>query len=194
MSDQAIEQKIQEKGLTAPRITPEHINSVIVKEEYHVFPGSQLTVCCLTLKNGFTVSGESACASPENFNAELGEEISYKNAKNEIWALEGYLLKQRLYDQEVRVDELSFGAAIEAMKGGAQVARAGWNGRGIFCSIQRPDVNSKMSSPYIFIDTTGLQTTNQAAPKSLVPWLASQTDMLADDWQIVDSVEQSEAA
>ena len=71
MSD--YEEEIQEKELNAPRITPEKIEEVIEKDEYHVFPESQLTVCCLTLKNGFTVTGESACASPENFNKELGD-------------------------------------------------------------------------------------------------------------------------
>ena len=64
--------------------------------------------------------------------------------------------------------------------------RKGWNGKGIFISIQTPDKNSQMTSPYIYIDTTKLQTTNPDAPKSLVPWLASQTDMLAEDYCIVE--------
>lgn len=81
---------------------------------------------------------------------------------------------------------LSFGHAIEAMRSGQKVCRAGWNGKGIFVKIQVPDANSKMTSPYFYIDTTGLQTDNSMAPKSLVPWLASQTDMLADDWQVID--------
>ena len=54
-----------------------------------------------------------------------------------------------------------------------------------FIKLQTPDVNSKMTSPYIYIDTTGLQTDNPMAPKSLVPWLASQTDMLAEDWMVL---------
>jgi len=83
------------------------------------------------------------------------------------------------------VNDLCFGVAIQAMKNGAKVARAGWNGKGIFIQIQFPDEHSKMSSPYIYIDTTGLDTDNEKAPKVLVPWLASQTDMLADDWEIV---------
>lgn len=97
-NDQEIENKIQEKGLNAPRLTPALIDSVIVKNQYHVFEGSclTLTVCCLTLKNGFTVTGESACASPENFDAEIGKEIAFNNAKQKIWALEGYLLKDKL--------------------------------------------------------------------------------------------------
>jgi hypothetical protein len=93
----AIEQEIQDKGLTAPRITPADIDAAIKAEDFHVFPGSQLTVCCMTLRNGFTVTGESACASPANFNAELGQKIARDNARNKIWPLAGYLLRERLY-------------------------------------------------------------------------------------------------
>ena len=80
---------------------------------------------------------------------------------------------------------MNFGEAIAALKRGEKVQRLGWNGRGIFIELQVPDSYSKMTSPYIFMDTTGLQTDNPDAPKSLVPWLASQTDMLADDWRLV---------
>jgi hypothetical protein len=97
MSEQCIEQEIIAKNLTAPRLTPEHIDRCIVGESYHVFDGTQTTVCLLTLKNGFTVTGESACASPANFNAELGQKIARENAREKIWVLEGYLLKQKLY-------------------------------------------------------------------------------------------------
>ena len=98
MSEAEIEKEIQEKGLNARRLTPGLINDTIQAEAFHVFEGSQLTVCCLTLTNGFTVTGESACASPENFNVELGEKIARENARNKIWALEGYLLKQELHE------------------------------------------------------------------------------------------------
>jgi len=96
MSEQEIEQKIQDKGLNAPRLTPSLIDSVIVGAEYHVFPGTTLTVCCLTLRNGFTVTGESAAASPDNFDFEIGKEIAIKNAREKIWALEGYLLRDKI--------------------------------------------------------------------------------------------------
>lgn len=101
MSELQIEKEIQAKGLTAPRLTPDLIDAAIVGEDYHVFPGTILTVCCLTLKNGFTVTGESACASPENFNAEIGQKIARGNARDKIWALEGYLLKEKLFKGEV---------------------------------------------------------------------------------------------
>lgn len=96
MNDQEIESEIQAKGLTAPRVTPQRLEEVIKDEAYHVFPGTMLTVCCLTLTNGFTVTGESACASPANFNAELGQKIAREHAKQKIWPLEGYLLREKL--------------------------------------------------------------------------------------------------
>ena len=96
MNEQELEKEIQEKGLTAPRITPEHLDRKIKRAQYYVFPETYLTVCCLTLENGFTVTGESACASPENFNKEIGEKVAYANARDKIWAFEGYLLRERL--------------------------------------------------------------------------------------------------
>lgn len=96
MSDYALEQEIIAKGLIAPRVTPQRIDQVIVAQGYHIFPGTTLTICCLTLANGFTVTGESACASPENFDAELGRKIARDNAKQKIWVLEGYALRERL--------------------------------------------------------------------------------------------------
>ncbi len=102
-NEKELEQEIQDKGLTAPRLTPEYIDGAIAAEQYHVFEGSQLTVCCLTLQNGFTVVGESACASPENFNAEIGRKIARGKARDKIWALEGYLLKQSLHTGSLAV-------------------------------------------------------------------------------------------
>ena len=78
------------------RVTLDRLDAAIASVDYHVFPGSQLTVCCLTLQNGFTVTGQSACASPENFDAEIGRRIAFDKARNEIWQLEGYLLKERM--------------------------------------------------------------------------------------------------
>lgn len=95
-SEAQIEQEIQAKGLTAPRITPEQVDAQIQRVQFHVFEGSQLTVCCITLRNGFTVVGESACASPENFNAAIGEKIARDKAREKIWPLLGYALREQL--------------------------------------------------------------------------------------------------
>lgn len=109
-----------------------------------------------------------------------GYEVTYEGGY-QAWSPED------VFDAAYRpIDALTFGLAIEALKLGKKVARAGWNGKGIFIELQVPDQYSKMSSPYIFIDTTGLQTDNPDAPRSRVPWLASQTDMLTEDWRVVE--------
>jgi len=97
MSEQSIEKEIQDKGLNAPRLTPDLINSKIKTSDYYVFPNSCLTVCCLTLANGFTVTGESACVSSENFDEEIGCKVSFEQARDKIWMLEGYLLRNELH-------------------------------------------------------------------------------------------------
>ena len=111
MNDQDIEQEIQDKGLTAPRVTPADIEANIVEEVY--FDGADgrngatgcghsrdplrlLTFCVLTLRNGFTVTGESACVSPENFDAEIGRKIARQKAVEKIWPLMGYELRSKL--------------------------------------------------------------------------------------------------
>lgn len=126
MTEQSIEQEIQDKGKTAPRVTPDHINSLIVSESFFTAkdgvdgalangtlhqkseyregvylnaPLELLTFCVIVLRNGFTVTGESACVSPENFDAEIGRKIARENAREKIWLLEGYLLKQKLSEQ-----------------------------------------------------------------------------------------------
>ena len=81
---------------------------------------------------------------------------------------------------------MTFGNALDELKIGNAVARKGWNGKNIFIKLHTPNINSFMTHPYIYIDTTGLQTNNNFAPKDRIPWLASQTDMLAEDWIILD--------
>ncbi|MDE9545650.1 Gp49 family protein, partial [Xenorhabdus bovienii] len=110
MTNQDIEKEIQEKGKTAARVTPQHIEDIIIYEMYFtaydgfsasakenpdavyapikaLINAKTLTFCVLTLENGFTVTGESACASPENFDAEIGRKIARQNAVNNIWSL-----------------------------------------------------------------------------------------------------------
>ena len=113
--DSAIEMEIQAKGLTAPRITPEDLAANITSEHYFTAaegvagaarggritgdesgPLHLLTFCVLVLRNGFTVTGESACASPENFDAEIGRKIARANAVEKIWPLMGYELRSKL--------------------------------------------------------------------------------------------------
>ena len=127
MNDQAIENEIQAKGLTAPRITQADIEANIDMENY--FTAGQgadkagsphhpsldlLTFCVLTLKNGFTVTGESACASPENFDADIGKKIARQNAVQKIWPLMGFQLKTDLHGRAYSADFPDAGAPITA--------------------------------------------------------------------------------
>jgi len=110
-TDETIEQEIVRKKLTAPRVKPDDLENNILTAQFHVFPGTMLTVCCLTLKNGFTVTGESACASPENFDAEIGERIARENAKQKIWPLLDFRLKDRL----VAAEKIGFDPAAQPL-------------------------------------------------------------------------------
>lgn len=95
-SEASIEAELNTKGLNAPRLNPAHIDAQIISEQYHVFPGTTMTVCALVLRNGFVVVGESAAASKENFDEAIGQRIARDNARNRIWALEGYALRTKL--------------------------------------------------------------------------------------------------
>lgn len=96
-NERDIEQELKDRGLNAPRLSPERIDSVIVSEEFWVFQGKHM-VCCLTLLNGFTVTGESAVVSPENFREDIGKRLSREKARDKVWAMEAYLLQQRGYE------------------------------------------------------------------------------------------------
>lgn len=122
MTDESIEQEIQSKGKTAPRVTPLSIETEIISEHYfrgldgatsqgeevqsiwhddqdfgvEKVPLGLLTFCVLVLRNGFTVTGESACASPENFDAEIGRRIARENAVQKIWPMLGFRLRDKL--------------------------------------------------------------------------------------------------
>lgn len=80
----------------------------------------------------------------------------------------------------------NFGKALELLKEGKKVCRKGWNGKGIWIEMQFPELYSRMTQAYICIVTTDLQSDNPDAPRGIVPWVASQTDMLAEDWQVKD--------
>lgn len=80
-----------------PRLLIADIEAAISKEQYHVFDGTTLTVCCLTLRNGFTVTGTSACIHYVDFNAELGRKYAREEAFKRAWDHEAYMLKQRMF-------------------------------------------------------------------------------------------------
>lgn len=115
MSDET-QKMIEERGLNAPRVKPADVEAAIKSEHYFTaangvmdaYEGAQaagyeemgplnlLTFCVLVLGNGFTVTGESACASPENFDAEIGRKMARQNAVNKVWPLLGFRLRDRI--------------------------------------------------------------------------------------------------
>lgn len=105
MNHQEFTEELARKGLNAPRVTPEQVEAQIAGEYYvnpeaitHNIPDlNRLTICILVMRNGFAVTGESACVDPLNFDAELGRRIAKDKAREKIWPLLGYMLREKLY-------------------------------------------------------------------------------------------------
>ena len=225
MNDQAIEQEIQAKGLTAPRITPADIEANIVSEHYFTardgrrgaladgtYVGRErprpaeedlaaldlLTFCVLVMKNGFTVTGESACASPENFDAELGRKIARQNAVAKIWPLMGYELRSQLA-AEARGDvNHDIGWAVRQAKLGKRVARRGWNAAGQWVTFSPGTENvpadrfwAPANQAYAeenggYATVFSAMTLKNAQGMIVLGWVPSVTDLLMQDWEIVE--------
>ena len=221
MSDQQIEQEIQAKGLTAPRITPQDIEANIASEHYftaqHGVEGAiaalelpqrtphaghedklrLLTLCVLVLRNGFTVTGESACASPENFDAELGRKIARQNAVQKIWPLMGYALKEQLA-AEARGDiNHDIGWAVRQAKQGLRVTRRGWNAPGQWVTFSGgaenlPADRFRAPANRAYAEENGgsasvfpAMTLKNAQGAIVMGWVPSTTDLLMQDWEVV---------
>ena len=225
MNDKAIEQEIQAKGLTAPRITPQDIEANIVSEHYFTardgrrgavadgtYVGRErpqfgeadlaaldlLTFCVLVLRNGFTVTGESACASPENFDAEVGRKIARQNAMQKIWPLMGYELRSQLA-AEARGDvNHDIGWAVRQAKLGKRVARRGWNAAGQWVTFSPGTENvpadrfwAPANQAYAeenggYATVFSAMTLKNAQGMIVLGWVPSVTDLLMQDWEIVE--------
>ena len=225
MNDQTIEQEIQAKGLTAPRITPQDIEANIVSEHYFTardgrrgavadgtYVGRErpqfgeadlaaldlLTFCVLVLRNGFTVTGESACASPENFDAEVGRKIARQNAMQKIWPLMGYELRSQLA-AEARGDvNHDIGWAVRQAKLGKRVARRGWNAAGQWVTFSPGTENvpadrfwAPANQAYAeenggYATVFSAMTLKNAQGMIVLGWVPSVTDLLMQDWEIVE--------
>ena len=227
MNDQTIEQEIQAKGLTAPRVTPADIEANIDREDYftaaHAVAGryalqlldrgervtsairlmaedplNLITICVLTLKNGFTVTGESACASPENFDAEVGRKIARQNAMQKIWPLMGYELRSQLA-AEARGDvNHDIGWAVRQAKLGKRVARRGWNAAGQWVTFSPGTENvpadrfwAPANQAYAeenggYATVFSAMTLKNAQGMIVLGWVPSVTDLLMQDWEIVE--------
>lgn len=197
------------------KLTKEFLESEIDKVEYNRF-GETNTHCTITTKSGFTFTGESACVDPNNFDQKIGEQVAYDNAFEKMWAPYGFWLHKALAEfdnlptntaqekwlkEDVPVEggsvlpkteRLSFSDAVAALKEGLRVERAGWNGKGMWLSMVNVENYSVISQlpndgAIELLPWIGMKT----ADNKFVPWLASQTDVLAEDWQIVEQGNQT---
>ena len=123
------------------------------------------TVVTVRLRNGFILTESSACVDPANYDTELGKRLCLQHIENRLWELEGYALQKRTDEEHAAKCEAAevkthdFGWALSKLRCGWPVRRRGWNGKGIFIKLQVPDEHSKMTSPYIYIDTTACAAT-----------------------------------
>lgn len=126
--------------------------------------------------NGISISSEET--------PELGGMIAVSSTNPaDIWYIPKEFFNENY--EEVKTSDMDFGDALKMLKTGNFVVRKGWNGHGIHLGYHVPGKHAMMTTPYIYIDTSGLHTKNPDAPKVIVPWLPSQTDMLANDWQVI---------
>jgi len=200
-------------ALPERKLTKEFLESEIDKVEYNRF-GETNTHCTITTKSGFSFTGESACVDPNNFDQKIGEKFAYENAFNKMWTPYGFWLHKALADHDNRLQPpsddnkieaqdwmipddatFSFGDAVEILKKGVRVARAGWNGKGMWLMMVHPDDDAAVPPrPAYAVNGIVDDATNGCLPwigmktadNKFVPWLASQTDVLAEDWQIVE--------
>ncbi len=188
------------------KVTEEGIKAKISKVEYFQLPDSTVTICSITLQNGFSVRGESACVDPAIFNKETGERFAYEDAFSKLWQLEGYLLAEQLYQSRLNINVHpktpvpgSFGFALQALNEYKRVARAGWNGANQWICKSGEDGGTLVPSAKFwapqnqaFAEGNGgvarvmpCITLKNAQDQIVMGWAPSQSDMLATDWYIL---------
>ena len=179
----------------SPSISQQMVDDFILKTWTQTM-GDKTTVVRALLRNGFEIVESSACVSAENYDEKLGREICLGKIKDKVWFLLGFLLQTAVHGVKKAKTEagrpayaMTFSMAIEAAKKGKRIARKGWNGKGQYVELSKAIsyksptgavVNAEHDAignqALAFVGTSGVQ----------MGWLASQADMLADDWEIVE--------
>ena len=175
----------------APSISQKMVQDFIVKTETQTL-GDKTTVVRAVLRNGFVIVESSSCVSAENYSAELGREICMNKIEDKVWYLLGFLLQTAVNGINVQepnkgdLDSMSFGKALELARAGCRIARRGWNGKGQYVFLAsstgfhtKCDLSEHNGEEVEVGDMLVIRT----AQGTFQPgWLASQADMLADDW------------
>ena len=175
------------------KVTKEAIDAKITDVSFIHLPGTTVTICSITLENGYSVRGESACVDPAGYVESVGRDLAYQNAFDKIWPLEGYLLAEKLHHKG-RIDaswdkvraakedilrlshDMGFDEAIDeilANRGVNKVSRYAWKDTGEYIMFLSVDVNGPM---HLY----------QATPSTVpIPWATTAEDREAKDWGVV---------
>lgn len=178
------------------RVTQEQIDSLIQNATISVETRfDKVTVVCCKLDNGFVITEAAGCVDPVNYSQDTGFEICMERIENKLWELEGYALQKQVHEGNAKraiadlCSGICFGSALEAAKMGYKIARKGWNGKSQYVELadcisyrnfEGKTVNADHQAighkALAFVGTSGVQ----------MGWLASQADMLAEDWYILN--------
>ena len=187
----------------APSVSPGMVEDFL-RETWTETLGEKTTVVRAVLRNGFEIVESSSCVSPENYDEAMGREICLEKIRDKVWELLGFLLQTAVHDIAGAVQEAEypcggncvcaeerrdFGWALRQLRHGGAVRRRGWNGKnqhielatrisymtvgGVYMNVEHEAIGNKAIA---FVGTSGVQ----------MGWLASQADMLAEDWEIVE--------
>ena len=177
-------------------VDKQYLESRMEDVAYYVMKDGRTTICSITMVNGFTVNGFSACVLASNFDAALGRKYSYENAFEQLWPLEGYLLAEELRDEARGNVNHDIGWAVRQAKNGKRVTRAGWNAPGQWVAfseggkIKHTDFWAQPNKDYAFAQSDGTaevvpaMTLKNAQGAIVMGWVPSTTDLLMQDWEI----------
>ena len=146
--DQTTEDMIEARGMTAPHVTKQCLQDEIIKAEYHRFEGTTVTVCCLYLKNGFTVIGHSACADASNYDPEIGRRLAREHATEQMWPLLGFRLRDQL-------DAAAKSIPVEVMVDPSPEVTAAWSPNAVEAVGSIPCKPVELGDQVLFFERVG---------------------------------------
>ena len=182
--------------MTRTAVDKQYLESRVQDVDYLVMKDGRTTVCTITMANGFTVNGYSACVLACNFDEALGRKYSYADAFDKLWPLEGYLLAEEVYSRARGDENHDIGWAIRQAKNGRRVTRAGWNAPGQWVAfsqggqVRHTDFWAQPNKDYAFSTADGMATVlpamtlKNAQGAIVMGWVPSTTDLLMQDWEI----------
>lgn len=192
-TDAELEQKIEALKPTAPRITKEHIQSLIVDETYTSLEGTRTTVCRLQLANGFCVVGvNNGPVSAANFSQEIGCEYAYKAAVDQIWPLEGYLLAERLFAGDVHLEKVGKLRELLAIQLTPGTIDQGEYMRGLAVALsvfdgQAPDFVEAPAHPELSLAASRLRLAQDVLARHAPPDGIGDAEALNDLYHVLDA-------